>query len=139
MTREVEMANPRETLREAAQAMARVDAGILPVSDHDRLVGMITDRDIAVRGIGGGKGPESTVGEVMSEEVMYCYEDEDADSVLKNMADLQVRRLPVLDRNKRLVGIISLSDLATNGEAAAAGEALGDIARPGGQHSQSVH
>eukprot|EP01030_Chromulinospumella_sphaerica_P019226 gene19226-19110_t len=82
MTRDVEIANPRETLREAAQAMARVDAGILPVGDHDRLVGMITDRDIAVRGVGGGKGPEATVGEVMSDEVMYCYEDEDADCVL---------------------------------------------------------
>jgi len=115
MTRDVEIANPRETLRHAAQAMARIDAGALPVGENDRLVGMITDRDIAVRGVGKGRSPDATVGEVMSKEVKYCFEDDDADDVLRNMAELQVRRLPVLDREKRLVGIISLSDLAAKG------------------------
>lgn len=139
MTRDVKIANPRETIREAAVAMASVDAGALPVGENDRLVGMITDRDIAVRGVADGKGPEATVGEVMSAEVRYCYEDDNADDVLRNMAELQVRRLPVLNRNKRLVGIISLSDLATNGEAKQAGDALCGISRPGGEHSQALH
>lgn len=139
MTRDVRIADPRETIREAAMAMASVDAGALPVGENDRLVGMITDRDIAVRGVADGKGPDATVREVMSAEVRYCYEDDDADDVLRNMAELQVRRLPVVNRNKRLVGIISLSDLATNGEAKQAGDALCGIARPGGEHSQALH
>lgn len=139
MTRDVRIADPRETIREAAMAMASVDAGALPVGENDRLVGMITDRDIAVRGVADGKGPDATVREVMSAEVRYCYEDDDADDVLRNMAELQVRRLPVVNRNKRLVGIISLSDLATNGEAKQAGDALRGIARPGGEHSQALH
>jgi CBS domain-containing protein len=139
MTRDVEIANPGQTIRRAAETMARVDAGVLPVGENDRLVGMITDRDIAVRGVAGGKGPDATVRDVMSAEVKYCYEDDDADAVLKTMADLQVRRLPVLNRDKRLVGIVSLSDLAHNGQAARAGEALGEIAQPGGERSQTLH
>jgi CBS domain-containing protein len=137
MSRDVRIASPDETLRQAAQAMADLDAGALPVGDNDRLVGMITDRDIAVRGVADGKGPDAKVRDVMSAEVRYCYEDEDADDVLKNMGDIQVRRLPVLDRNKRLVGIISLGDLATSAEARASGDALGEISRPGGEHSQT--
>jgi CBS domain-containing protein len=139
VTRDVRIASPKETIREAAMAMASVDAGVLPVGENDRLVGMITDRDIAVRGVACGKGPDATVREVMSAEVKYCFEDDDADEVLRNMADLQVRRLPVVSHDKRLVGIISLSDLATNGEAKHAGDALCGIARPGGEHSQSLH
>jgi CBS domain-containing protein len=139
MTRNVKMANPGETLQEAARMMAECDAGILPVSEGDRLVGMITDRDIAVRGIGQGFGPDTKVGEVMSREVKYCYEDDDSDTVLHNMADIQVRRLPVLTREKRLVGIVSLADLAAMGQSARTGEALGGIVRPGGEHSQTLH
>ncbi|TJV40187.1 MAG: CBS domain-containing protein, partial [Mesorhizobium sp.] len=104
--------------------------------DHDRLVGMITDRDIAIRGVALGKGPDTKVRDVMSPEVKYCFDDEDVEHVLENMGDLQVRRLPVLNRDKRLVGIISLGDLSTNGEAAEAGESLSDISKPGGEHSQ---
>jgi CBS domain-containing protein len=137
MSRDVRIANPDETLREAAKMMAKIDAGVLPVGQDDRLVGMITDRDIAIRGIAAGKGPDAKVGEVMSAEVKYCFEDEDVDDVLHNMGDIQVRRLPVLNRDKRLVGIISLGDLATNGETEDAGEALSNISRPGGQHSQT--
>lgn len=139
MTRNVKMANPGETLQEACRMMADCDAGILPVSEGDRLVGMITDRDIAVRGIAQGLGPEAKVGDVMSREVKYCYEDDDSDTVLHNMADLQVRRLPVLTREKRLVGIVSLADLASTGPTARTGEALGGIVRPGGEHSQTLH
>lgn len=139
MTRDVRVAGPEDTIQEAAKAMAAIDAGILPVSDGDRLVGMITDRDIAVRGVGNGKACDAKVREVMSAEVKYCFDDEDADDVLRNMGDLQVRRLPVLNRDKRLVGILSLSDCAAGDDAPRAGEALQQIARPGGQHNQSLH
>jgi len=139
MTREVKIASPQETICDAAKMMADCDAGVLPVGENDRLVGVITDRDIAVRGVAEGKGPNASVREVMSAEVQYCFEDDDVDQVLRRMGELQVRRLPVLNRDKRLVGIVSLSDLAMKGEAARAGSALSDIARPGGEHSQTRH
>jgi CBS domain-containing protein len=116
--------------------LAQFVAGALPVRDHDRLVGMITDRDITVRAIAQGKGPTATVGEVMSPEVLYCYEDQDIEEVLRNMADIKVRRLPVLNREKRLVGIVSLGDLAANCATGRSGEALSTISQPGGEHSQ---
>jgi CBS domain-containing protein len=139
MTRDVQIANPEDTISEVAQIMAKLDAGVLPVGDGDRLVGMITDRDIAIRGIALGKGPDTKVNDVMSSEVKYCYDDEEIEHVLENMGDLQVRRLPVLNRDKRLVGIISLGDLAKSGETAEAGEALSDISKQGGEHSQTAH
>jgi len=139
MTRDVTMVDPQTTIRDAAKMMADCDAGILPVSEDDRLVGMITDRDIAVRGVAAGKGPEAKVRDIMSAEVRYCFEDDDSKDVLRNMSDLQVRRLPVLSRSKRLVGIVSLSDLASKGQAPEAGKALTGIARPGGEHSQALH
>jgi len=139
MTRDVKMANPGETLQDAARMMAELDAGILPVSEGDRLVGMITDRDIAIRGVACGKGPDALVGDVMSREVRYCYEDDDSEDILQNMSELQVRRLPVLNRQKRLVGIVSLADLASTGQNARTGQALGGIVRPGGEHSQTIH
>lgn len=139
MTRDVTITSPQETMRQAAKMMADCDSGVLPVGENDRLIGVITDRDIAVRGVAEGKSPDTQVREVMSAEVRYCYEDDDVSTVLRNMGDLQVRRLPVLSRGKRLVGIISLSDLAAHGAATPAGEALSDIARPGGEHSQTHH
>jgi CBS domain-containing protein len=139
MTRDVQLASPNDTIAEAARCMARIDAGILPVGDNDRLVGMITDRDIAVRAVAEGKGPDAKVSEVMNAEVMYCFDDQEVDEVLNNMGDVQVRRMPVLNRDKRLVGIVSLGDLAANSHARPAGEALSDISRPGGQHSQTAH
>jgi CBS domain-containing protein len=139
MTQSVRIASPDETLRDAANAMARLDAGALPVSENDRLVGMITDRDIAIRGVAAGKGPDTRIRDVMSTDIKYCFDDEDAQDVLRNMSDLKVRRLPVVNRDKRLVGIISLGDLAMNGEAAQAGAALGGISQPGGEHSQTAH
>ena len=111
----------------------------MPVGDNDRLVGMITDRDIAIRGIAMGKGPDARVSDVMSSDVKYCFDDEEVDEVLHNMGEFQVRRLPVLNRDKRLVGIISLGDLATNGDTADAGEALSGISKPGGEHSQTAN
>jgi CBS domain-containing protein len=137
MTRDVRLASPDETIQDAARMMAEIDAGILPVREGDRLVGMITDRDIAIRAVAEGRGPQTPVREVMSAEVKYCYEDEDLDRVTHNMADIQVRRLPVLSRDKRLVGIISLGDVAVRQDAHYAETALSGISEPGGSHSQT--
>jgi CBS domain-containing protein len=138
MSRDVRTVAPETTVREAARLMAEADIGALPVAAGDRLAGMVTDRDIAVRGIAIGKGPDTTVGEVMTHEVMYCHEDEDVSDVCANMADIQVRRLPVVDADKRLVGIVSLADIALVSQANEAAEALEGITRPGGEHSQSM-
>jgi CBS domain-containing protein len=137
MTVQVLIANPNETIREAAEMMADADAGVLPVGENDRLVGMITDRDIAIRGVAKGLGPDAKVRDVMSDEVRYCYEDETIEDVLRHMGDIRVRRLPVLNRQKRLVGIISIGDLATSGTATETGNALSGISTPGGEHSQT--
>lgn len=137
MTREVQTVTPESTVREAARLMADCDVGALPVSSGDRLVGMVTDRDIAVRGIGAGKGADCTVGEVMSHEVLYCTDEDDIADVCENMADIQVRRLPVVNGEKRLVGIISLADIANAAQATAAGSALEGITRPSDLHNQS--
>src|SRR5690349_19951255 len=113
MSRHVRVANVDMTIRDAAQIMAEIDAAVVPVSDDDRLVGMLTDRDILFRAIALGKGPDPKVGDVMIKEVKYCFEDEKIDHVLRNMGELRVRRLPVLNRDKRLVGILSLGDVAS--------------------------
>ncbi|OJU22570.1 MAG: inosine-5-monophosphate dehydrogenase [Sphingomonas sp. 66-10] len=138
MTREVRLIDPDETIEEAAVLMATIDAGVLPVALDDRLVGMVTDRDIAIRGVGMSLQPNAKVRAVMSSEVLYCFEDDDIGDVLANMADMQIRRLPVVDRDKRLVGILSLSDVAGNGDMARAGKVLCEIARPSALHSQAV-
>ena len=138
MSRDVQLATPDHSLQSAAQMMADIDTGFLPVADNDRLIGIVTDRDIAIRGVAAGRRPEASIREVMSDEVKYCFDDQDVDDVLENMGDIQVRRLPVVDRDKRLVGIVSITDLAGNGDAREAGEALGDIARPSAQHSQTI-
>lgn len=132
----VETISPERTLREAAAIMRQTDVGVLPVAEGDRLVGMITDRDIAVRGIGAGMGPETPVREAMSGEVKYCFDDEEIDHIAENMADLQIRRLPVVNREKRLVGIVSLGDLAKASLPKTA-QALHGVSQPGGQHNQS--
>jgi CBS domain-containing protein len=139
MTRDVRVANPSETIRQAAQTMAEIDAGVIPVGENDRLVGIITDRDIAVRAVASGKSPDTPIRDVMSaEEVCYCFDDQEIDDVAANMADVKVRRLPVVDRNKRLVGILSLGDISqADNQSLPAGEALCGISEPGGQHSQS--
>ncbi|HEY0914509.1 MAG TPA: CBS domain-containing protein [Solimonas sp.] len=139
MSQDVCVAMPDMSLRDAATLMADIDAGALPVRDGDRLVGMITDRDIAIRGIAAGLGPEARVRQAMSSEVKYCYEDEDTEHVVRNMGDIQVRRLPVLNRDKRLVGIVALADLAcTAADRRNLGAALSDISRESGLHSQTL-
>jgi CBS domain-containing protein len=137
MSRDVQTIAPDQTLQHAASAMRRLDAGVLPVEENDKLIGMITDRDIAIRGVADGMGPDAKVRDAMTYEVKYCFEDEDIDHVAENMRRLQVRRLPVMNRNKRLVGIVSLGDLATKGSLPNTASALHGISQPGGQHSQT--
>jgi len=139
MTTEVRIANPNQPIREAARIMAEIDAGVLPVGQDDRLVGMITDRDIAVRAVAEGKAPETPVREIMSSEVCYCFADQELDEVAANMGEIKVRRLPVVDRNKRLVGIVSLGDVAlADNRGQTSGAALSAVSRPGGEHSQTT-
>jgi CBS domain-containing protein len=138
MSRDVQIVDPDQTLRDAAATMKQLDAGVLPVGENDKLIGMITDRDIAVRGIAEGRGPDTKIRDVMTHEVKYCFEDEDVDHVVENMAELQVRRLPVMNRDKRLVGIVSLGDLATQGSLPKTARALHGISQPGGQHNQTA-
>jgi CBS domain-containing protein len=137
MTKGVRVASPEETIEQAARAMADLDAGILPVGEKDHLVGMITDRDIAIRGVAKGKGPSAKVRDVMTADVKYCFDDQEIEEVTRNMADIQVRRLPVLNRDKRLVGILSLADIAISRDSEDAGDALRGISRPGGEHTQT--
>jgi CBS domain-containing protein len=137
MTPDVQLCTPEDTLRDAAEAMAALNCGLLPVSEGDRLVGMISDRDIAVRGVAMGRGPDARVRDVMTADVKYCFEDQDLEDVSANMGDIQVRRLPVLDRDKRLIGIIALGDIARAHPGDGTAEALSQISRPGGQHAQA--
>ena len=128
MTRGVQLVSPEQTIREAAHLMAEIDAGALPVGEHDRLVGMITDRDIAIRAVAEGKSPDTMVRDVMSNEMLYCFDNQDVDDVARNMGKNQVRRLPVLNQDKRLVGILSLGDLALKKKSSAA-DALKGVSR----------
>ena len=139
MTTNVRLASPRQSIAEAARLMAECDAGVLPVGEDDRLVGMITDRDIAIRAVAKDLPPDTAVREVMSKEVLYCFEDEALEHVADNMGEQQVRRLPVLNREKRLVGILSLGDLATVAKPKTSGQAIAAISRPGGPHDQTLH
>lgn len=137
MTTSVQLCTPDDTLKDAAEAMGALGVGLLPVTDNERLLGMISDRDIAVRGIGMGRGPDSRVGDVMTTEVLYCFEDQTLEEVAANMGDQQIRRLPVLNRDKRLVGIISLGDIAQASADGRGAEALSLISRPSPQHAQA--
>lgn len=128
MTRGVELTSPTAAVQEAAQAMADEDVGFLPVGDHDRTIGMITDRDIAVRAVAMGRDPKkTTVRDVMTERVLYCFADEDADKAAESMSREKIRRLPIVDRNKRLVGVVSLGDLALKHNPAKAGKTLSSV------------
>lgn len=138
MTRDVQLANPNQTIQDAAKIMADIDAGVLPVGENDRLIGMITDRDIAIRAVAEGKSPDTPVREVMSEEVLYCFDDQELEDVARNMADIKVRRLPVLNRDKHLVGIVSLGDLSKKEDPAVTAKAVSNITKPGGRHSTAM-
>ena len=136
MTRDVRVANPNQSLHDVAKIMADNDVGSLPVGENDRLVGMITDRDIAVRAVAAGKSPDGTkVREVMSADVKYCFDDDEISDVARNMGDIQVHRLPVVDHDKRLVGILSLADIANTGGPEPAGKAVCGISES--QHAEA--
>jgi CBS domain-containing protein len=137
MTREVRLLNPDQTIREAASLMAEVDAGALPVGENDRLVGMITDRDIVIRAVAQGRPVDTKVAAVMSKEVLYCFDTDDLDDVSRNMGKAQVRRLPVINADKRLVGIISLGDLARSEDPTTIGRTVSRVSTPSGKHDQT--
>jgi CBS domain-containing protein len=127
MTRDIHITSPGQNLGQVAAYMERHNIGVLPVAENDRLVGMITDRDITVRGVSQGLGPEARVRDVMSAEVKYCFEDDDIGDLAQKMADEHIRRLPVFNDKKRLVGIVSLADLATSKDAEILAKALSGI------------
>ena len=131
MTSDVRLVDLGTTLKDAAQMMREGDFGLLPIGENDRLVGTITDRDISIRAVASGKDPNSTtVRDAMSQGIFYCFEDQSVDEVAAMMGDNQVRRMPVLNRDKRLVGIVALGDLATErGADDDAGEALSEISK----------
>ena len=130
MTKGCSYLAPNTSLAQAAQKMREDDIGSLPIGENDKLIGMVTDRDIVVRGIAEGKDASATsVSEVMSDNLYYCFDDQLADDVASNMSEMQVRRLPVVDREKRLVGIVTLGDLAAKGAPAKAKKALEGISQ----------
>ena len=137
MSRDVKSVSPDETVRRAAELMNQYDVGSIPVCDGNKLVGMITDRDITIRSTAAGQAPGSTrVGDVMSTDVRTCYATQTVEEVLGEMGAVQIRRVPVVDQaSHSLVGIVSLGDMATR-HAASTDQALGEISAPdanGGQ------
>jgi CBS domain-containing protein len=129
MTRDVKLLTPRDSIREAAIRMRDEDIGSLPVTDGDRLIGVVTDRDLVVRALAEGQDPDTPIGQAMTERVLYCFDDEPVESVAENMARNQIRRLPVVTREKRLCGIVALGDIATSGKTRPAESALEGISR----------
>lgn len=138
MTKKVVAASTEDTVQEAAKKMAGLNAGALPIVEDDRLVGMITDRDIAVKGVAGNKGLDAKVRDIMTPEVRYCFDDQEIDDVMRNMGELQVRRMPVVNRDKNVVGILSLGDVAVSQDNGSAVDALRGVSRPGGAHSRAT-
>lgn len=131
MSPECKYVDESASLVDAAKVMASEDFGSVPVANGIKLTGMLTDRDIVTRAVAKGLDPANcTAKETMSAEVYYCRKDDDVDDVAKNMADMQVRRMPVVDEDKNLCGFVSLGDLSTRGAQAQAGEALSGISQP---------
>jgi CBS domain-containing protein len=132
MTPQVEVLSPEATVREAAQKMKALDVGPIPICDGGRVVGMLTDRDITVRAVAEGRDPATTpVSDIMTPDVLYCYEDQDVQEAARLMAEQQVRRVLVLTRDQRLVGIVSLGDLAVyTGEEQLTSEVLEEVSEP---------
>ncbi|HYX46770.1 MAG TPA: CBS domain-containing protein [Sphingomicrobium sp.] len=136
MTRDVQTVRPDQPVQQAASFMLNADAGSIPVTDGDRLIGMITDRDIAVRGVAKGYGPDTPVRELMSDGIICARADDDIEDVASKMSEAQVRRLPVIDEEDRLCGIVSLGDLSRETDEDCAGEALKGVSEPGGSQQQ---
>jgi CBS domain-containing protein len=136
MTREVATVRPDQTAREAATFMLNADAGSIPVTEGDRLIGMITDRDIAVRGVAKGHGPDTPVRDIMTSGIVCARTSDSVEDVASKMSEAQVRRLPVIDGSEKLVGIVSLGDLSRETDGETAHHALEGVSAPGGQHQQ---
>jgi len=136
MTTEIETVSADQTVKEAAGFMLRADTGSIPVCDEGKVIGMITDRDIAVRGVAEGLGPDTFVSELMSGSIVCVREDDDVAAITQKMSDAQVRRLPVVDADDRLVGMVSLGDLSREADSNAASKALEGVSAIGSQHRQ---
>ncbi len=138
MTPNPEVVTSEQPIQEAARRMLDADTGALPVADGERLIGMVTDRDITVRAVAEGRGPETPIREVMSEKLLFAWDDQDVDEVATQMSDAQVRRMPILSRQgETLVGMVSIGDLVQSNQGEAAGVAVAGVTEPGGEHNQS--
>jgi CBS domain-containing protein len=138
MTRDVEVIGSNAPLKEAAAKMKQLDVGLIPICDGDRLKGTLTDRDITVRATAEGKNPSKTkVSAIMSTDIAYCYEDQEIEEAVSVMEARQIRRLPILNRDKHLVGIVALGDLAMHaGQNELVGETLKEVSRPAAPRRQ---
>jgi CBS domain-containing protein len=132
MTPDVSFVTPDTSILEIARKMREADIGSTPVMENDHLVGIVTDRDIVVRVVAEGRPTQTaTARDAMSPGIFYCFEDETVEEVLEKMGDQQIRRLPVINRDQRLVGVVSLGDLSLTGKRKRTGEALQEISQPG--------
>jgi CBS domain-containing protein len=136
MSRDVQCVGPDQPVQDAASFMLSANAGSIPVTEGRKLLGMITDRDIAVRGVAKGHGPETSVRDLMTDDVVSARVDDDVAEVAERMSAAQVRRLPVIDENEELCGIVSLGDLSRETDGQSASIALEGVSQPGGQHEQ---
>ncbi len=131
MTSEVEVIHPNDTLQTAARKMHDRDIGFLPVCDGDRLIGVLTDRDIIVRALAEGMDSKAMLGrDLVTSPAIYCFDDQSVDEAAKLMHDNQIRRLVVLNRDKQMVGVVSLGDLAVNADDKLSGEVLQSVSEP---------
>jgi CBS domain-containing protein len=139
MTRTVRSLSPTDSLTQAAQLMDELNVGVVPVCTGDTVVGIVTDRDIILRGVARGlDGASSKLSDVMTGDVQSCYEDQDLSQVMVKMGDAQIRRLPVLDRKDRLVGILSLGDVAVRTDDKRVASVLQNISEPAGQAASAT-
>ncbi|MDZ4813690.1 MAG: CBS domain-containing protein [Pseudomonadota bacterium] len=131
MSRDVQVISPDDTIEHAAQQMRKSNFGMMPVGENDRMIGAISDRDIAIRAVADGLGPSTKVRDIMSAGIVWAYEEDSVDDAAKLMSQHQIRRLPVVNVDKRLVGIVALGDFAVErSDMDAAGEALSEISKP---------
>jgi CBS domain-containing protein len=131
MTPDAQCVGPEETLVDAAALMRQLDVGVLPVCNEGEVIGMITDRDIAIRAVAGARPPGTTrVREIMTPGSIFVYEDQDVDEVVHVLEEHRIRRAPVLSREKRIVGIVSLGDIAVDASATLSGKALKRVSQP---------
>ncbi len=137
MTPQCDWIAPDASLEQAAKIMKDQDIGFIPVGENDKLIGAVTDRDIVTRAVSAGANPSSQVRDIMSPQIKYCFEDQSVDEICQNMSEIKVRRLPVVNRDKRLVGVVSLGDLS-QGKAQPSGEALQNITEENKRSSQAA-